>query len=66
MSAKYIISFEKIKSRLCVCYRLAYLDMERLFVLYTDASKIAVGAVFLQRDFDNIKRVVSFFSKKLS
>ena len=40
--------------------------MERLFVLYTNASKIAVGAVLLQSDSDGIERPVSFFSKKLS
>ena len=34
-------------------------------MLYTDASKIAVGAVLLQSDSNGIERVGSFFSKKL-
>ena len=35
-------------------------------MLYTDASKIAVGAVLLQSDPDGIEHAVSLFSKKLS
>ena len=35
-------------------------------MLYTDASKIAVGAVLLQRDTAGVERPISFFSKKLS
>ena len=65
LSAENIKSFEAIKSRLCDGPRLAHPDLERLFVLYTDASMIAIGAVFLQSDSDGIERAVSFFSKKL-
>ena len=34
-------------------------------MLYTDASRIAVGAVLLQRDADSVERAVSILSKKL-
>ena len=63
LSAENIKSFEEIKSRLCAGPRLAYPDLERPFVLYTDASKIAVGAVLLQSDSDGIEHAVSVFSK---
>ena len=63
LSAENIKSLEEIKSRLCACPRLAHTDLERPLVLYTDASKIAVGAVLLQSDPDGIERAVSFFSK---
>ena len=66
LSAENIKSFKEIKSRLCAGPRLAHPDLERPFVLYTDASKIPVGAVLLQSDSDDIERAVSFFSKKLS
>ena len=36
------------------------------FTLYTDASKIAVGGVLLQRDASGVERAIFFFSKKLS
>ena len=35
-------------------------------MLYSDASKIAVGAVLLQRDAKCVERAISIFSKKLS
>ena len=53
-------SFDEIKKRLCGGLRLAHLDMNKLFVLYTDASKFAVGAVLLQQD--DVERAISFYS----
>ena len=46
--------------------RLAHPDLEQPFILFTDASKIAIGAVLLQRDNSGVERAISFFSKKLS
>ena len=66
MSAENLTAFEEIKRRLCAAPRLAHPDLERPFTLYTDASKIEVGAVLLKRGADGIERAVSFFSKKLS
>ena len=59
-------AFAEIKRRLCAAPQLAHPDLEKPFVLYTDASTIAVGAVPLQQDTNGIERPVSFFSKKLS
>ena len=66
LKAEHLESFEEIKRRLCAAPRLAQLDLEQPFVLYTDASKIAVGAVQLQRDNSGVEPAISFFSKKLS
>ena len=59
-------NFEELKSRLCAGPRLAHPDLNRPFVVHTDASKFAIGAVLLQRDSSGVERPVSFFSKKLS
>ena len=66
MFSEDVKSFEEIKKRLCAGPRFAHFDLEQPFVLYTNASKIAVGAAFLQRDSNGVERAVSFFSKKLS
>ena len=42
--------FAELKRRLCAAARLAHPNLEAPFTLYTDALKIAVGAVLLQRD----------------
>jgi len=59
-------SFEEIKTRLCTGPVLAHPDLAQPFVLHTDASKFAIGAVLLQCDAAGVERPVSFFSKKLS
>ena len=66
MSPENVKSFEEIKERLCAAPRLAHPDLEQPFVLYTDASKITVGAALLQRDSNGVEDAVSFYSKKLS
>ena len=58
--------FAKLKRRLCAAPCLAHPNLEAPFTMYTDASKIAVGAVLLQRDTSGVERVISFFSTKLS
>ena len=63
---KEIERFAELKRRLCAAPRLAHPNFEAPFTLYTDASKIAVGAVLLQRDTAGVERPISFFSKKLS
>ena len=65
-SAENLAAFEEVKRRLCKAPQLAHPDLEKPFVLYTDASKIAVGAVLLQADENGVERAISFFSKKLS
>ena len=66
LTAEHLESFETINRRLCVTARLAHHDLEQPFILYTDASKIAISAVLLQRDNSGVERAISFFSKKLS
>ena len=65
-SAEDIERFAELKRRLCAAPRLAHPNLESPFTLYTDASKIAVGKVLLQRDAAKVEREISFFSKKLS
>ena len=65
MGSVHVIAFKEIKRRLCAAPQLAHPDFVQPFVLYTDASNIAVVAIMLQRDSRNIERSVSFFSEKL-
>ena len=58
--------FAELKSRLCAAPCFTHPNLEAPFTLYTDASKIAVDAVLLQRDTAKVERPISFFSKKLS
>ena len=66
LTAKQLESFEEIKRLLCAAPRLAHPDLEQPLVYYTDVSKIAIGAVLLQRDNSEVERAISFFSIKLS
>ena len=59
LSAENLAAFEEVKCRLCKAPQLAHPDLEKPFVLYTDASKIAVGAVLLlQADENKVERAV--------
>ena len=53
--------FAELKRRLCPAPRLAHLILAAPFTLYTDASKLAVGAVLLQRDTSGLERQFAFF-----
>ena len=66
LTAEHLKSFEEIKRRLYAAPRIVHPDLEQPFVLYTDASKIVIGAVLLQRDNSGVERAILFFSKKLS
>ena len=66
LKAEHLESFEEIKQQFCAAPRLAHPDLKQPFVFYKDASKIAIGAVLLQRDNSGVERAISFFSKKLS
>ena len=57
--------FEKIKLELANLPLIAPLDTSKPLYLETDASGEAIGAVLLQ-DYQNTRRPVEFFSKKLS
>ena len=66
LSAENFAAFEEVKRRLCKAPQLSHPDLEKFFVLYTDASKIALGAVLLQAYENGVERAVLLFSQKLS
>ena len=63
---KDIERFAELKRRMCSAPRFAHPILEAPFMLYTAASKIAVGAVLLNRDTAGVERPIFFFSIKLS
>ena len=58
-------AFDALKEAVCAAPALAVADEQQPFVIHTDASKFAVGAVLSQRDREGRLRPVSFMSKKL-
>lgn len=58
-------AFEALKEAVCSAPALVVADEQRPFIIHTDASKFAIGAVLSQRDGDGQLRPVSFMSKKL-
>ena len=52
-TSKHVERFAELKRRLCAAPRFAHPNLQAPFTLFTDASKIAVGAVLLQRDSKN-------------
>lgn len=58
-------SFLKLKSVLTSPNVLANPDFAQQFIIESDASDVAVGAVLVQIQ-DNVRRPIAFFSKKLS
>ena len=65
LNADELAVFQSLKRALCSGPQLAHPDLSKQFVVHTDVSKYAVGAVLLQRSDDGIERPISFFSKKL-
>lgn len=59
-------SFNKLKQMLAKLPTLAYFDPQRRTRLIADASPVALGAVLIQFDDQQIPRVISFASKSLS
>ena len=58
--------YRKIKERLCTTPVLAYPDFKKEFILYTDASGYALGAVLSQKDEDEKEHVIYYASKSLT
>ena len=65
LNADELIVFQSLKRALCSGPQLAHPDLSKQFVVHTDASKFAVGAVLVQRSDEGIERPILFFSKKL-
>ena len=64
-SADNIERFNELNRSFCIAPQLLHLNLAAPFTLNTDASKIAIGAVLLQRDATGVVRAISFFPKKL-
>ena len=58
-------AFEKLKTLLCSSTVLHSPDFEKEFILQTDASDHAVGAVLSQLDNDGEEHPIAYFSRKL-
>ena len=63
---KHQEAFEKLKNLLCETPILQFPDFSRPFILYTDASYKALGAVLSQKDNDGNEHVISYASKSLT
>ena len=61
LNADELVVFQSLKRALCSGPQLAHPDLSKQFVVHTDASKFAVGAVLLQRSDDRIERPILFF-----
>jgi len=58
-------AFQELKNRISHPPILKLLDVSEPFILQTDASRVAIGAVRLQEDSAGEKRLIAFASRKL-
>jgi hypothetical protein len=58
-------AFEKLKQALCEAPVLIHPDPTQPYVLYTDASDLAVGGILVQKK-DGVEKVVAYLSHKLT
>jgi transposase InsO family protein len=59
-------AFDALKQALTRAPILAHADPSKPYVLYTDASDKAVGAILVQNDSEKVERVIAYLSHKLS
>ena len=59
-------AFKKLKRLLVEAPILAFADFDKTFILETDASKHALGAVLMQKDEDGKKRVIAYGARTLN
>lgn len=59
-------SFERLKTCLTSPPILAYPDFGKPFIVYTDASTFALGAILSQKDENNKERVIAYASRTLN
>jgi len=60
------VAFDSLKETLMKAPILAYPDHSKEFELYTDASKVALGAVLMQKDSKGISKPIAFASRHLT
>ena len=65
-SATQQSAFQQLKDSLCSASILVYANPSRPYLLQTDASDYAVGAVLSQRQDDSSERPIAFWSHKLN
>ena len=58
-------SFEKLRESLVTPPCLAYPDMERPFILTTDASNVAISYILSQKNQDNVEHVIAYAGRGL-
>jgi hypothetical protein len=58
-------AFESLKGELCSDRILAYPDFDEQFILTTDASKVAVGAI-LSQVLDGVERPIAYASRQMN
>ncbi len=59
-------AFQILKEKLITAPVLAYPNYQKEFILYTDASKIALGAILHQKGDDGLERVIAYENKTLN
>ena len=59
-------AFEKLKNYLITAPILAYPKFNESFILYTDASTYALGAILAQNDENNKEHIIAYASRTLS
>ena len=65
MTPDRVRAFEELRLKLVSAPVLVHPDMQKPFIVETDASLVAIGAVLLQK-VDEAERPVAYYSKKLS
>src|SRR5688572_20697004 len=63
---KQQIAFDRLKEMLIKASILSYLNFNRPFIIYTDASGIDLGAVFSQEQSDGKEHVIAYTSRSFN
>ena len=59
-------AFDALKNALVKAPILAHPNVNKPYILYTDASNAAVGAILVQKDDEGVERVICYVSNKLA